>query len=194
MVKKIIIFESVKGAGKTVLSSELGKCLKNSVVLDENITLKPIKHSANKKIDEDEYLKIIEEIRASEFDFYLVDRFHYTKWPCLNYDKEYFNKIECSLFNGFEVYFVFLKIREKCLLKRLNETYEYRRSSGWKLNYDGVSIEEEAGKDIKWQKFFLENQFKDSKVENKLVLDTSDLNKDIGNLDEYVQEILKFVS
>lgn len=193
MKKKVIIFESIKGAGKTTLLTELNKRLKNSILYDEDITLKPVKHSQDKSSVLSHYERIIKEIENTDFEYYLLDRFHYTKWPIMHYDKNYFKEIEQLLLNKFQTTLVFLEIDEKAVLKRLQHTESQRKPAGWKLNYDGVSTDDEAKKDIEWQGFFLEHQFKDTSIQNKVKIDTTDLHLSLNEPEGFIQLITKYI-
>ncbi|MEN9338488.1 MAG: hypothetical protein RI945_213 [Candidatus Parcubacteria bacterium] len=193
-MKTVVIFESVKGAGKTTLINELVKVIPNSRAFYEEVTLKPIKHIENKETIVDYYKNIINKIENVESDCILLDRFHYTKWSITTYEKDYFQEIERLLLDKFEVFFVFLAIDGEYILQRLTHTQNHRQPTGWKLNYDNSSIDDEAQKDIKWQEFFLKHQYKDTLINNKKTVDTNNLHLSIHSLKSYVSKILEFLS
>ena len=193
-MKKLVIFESIKGARKTTLINELVKVIPNSTTYYEELTLKPIKHIENKETVVDYYKSLINKIEEVETDCILLDRFHYTKWPVVWYEKDYFQEIEELLLNTFEVFFVFLTIDSEYILQRLTHTQNHRQSEGWKLNYDNASIDDEAQKDIEWQEFFLQHQYRDTLIKKKMIMDTSKLHLSVDGLEPYISKILEFLS
>jgi len=193
-MKKIIIFESCRWAWKTVLINELSKKYSNLKILDESITLDPIRNTENFKEIEKYYFSVLEDIKNSEEEFFLLDRFYWTKWEINNYDNKLFLKLENFLIKEFNTCFVFLEIRDSSILNRLKHTLKNRFDSGWRINDNWDSVEIESKKDLQWQNFFLENNFQDSILENKLILNTSKLEKNLNNLEIYLDEIKKFIN
>jgi hypothetical protein len=189
--KTVIIFEGVKGSGKTLLTTELKKHLNNSVVFSEDITLKPIKHSEDRDLIVAFYKKIIDEIENSNFTYFLLDRFHFTKWPRVDYQNDYFKEIEELLLSKFDVILILLTINEDSLLQRLKHTQNHRKETGWKLNYDGLSLEDEAKKDVEGQRFFLQHKYTDTLIQRKLVIDSTNLQLNLIDLGIYIQQIKK---
>ncbi len=191
--KKVFIFESIKGAGKTLLTNKLKEHFPDMEVYGEEITLLPVKHSKEKTIIISHYHEVISRIEKSDSEFFLLDRFHYSKWPIREYDKDYFKEIENSLVEKFAAELIFFKIHEDKILLRLKHTQEYRKDAGWKMNYDGLSLEDEAQRDIVWQKFFMEHQYKNTLIPKKHIMDTTDLHSSMGNLQNYLDEILSII-
>lgn len=193
MKKKVIIFEGLKGAGKTLLTNYCKKHLSNSIVLSESVTLEPIKHIEKKEIVINFYKKIINEIENNNYTYFLLDRFYFTKWPEVNYKVDYFKEIEGLLLDKFELILVLLIIDEDSILQRLEHTQNNRKETSWKLSYNGLSIEDEAKRDVERQRFFLKHKYKDSIIRKKVIINTTDLPKNIANLDIYSEEIIEFL-
>mgnify|MGYP001574651261 CR=1 FL=1 len=187
-MKKILIFESVKGAGKTVLIDALSRRLKNCAIYSEEATLDPIRHISDHTEHVWHYKKIIQSIKDSPCEYFLLDRFHYTKWQKDEYDKEYFRDIEAELCEAGEAILIFLTINENAMLSRLEKTWHYRRASGWKYNADGAPLEAEADRDIAYQRFFLEHQYADT-ILKKYTLDVTALEYDKNIIEAYVERI-----
>ena len=194
MKKKVIIFEGLKGSGKTILINALKNNLKNSVVFGEEVTLKPIKHENNKKIITDYYKEIINKIDNIDSAYFLLDRFYYSKWQSVDYERESFIEVEKLLTTKFETSLVFLQINDDSILQRLRDTENRRKATGWKLNYDGLSVEDEAKKDSGRQRFFLEHRYIDTIIEKRIIINTTDLPKNMDNLDIYLQKIIQFIN
>ncbi len=190
--KKVVIFESVKGAGKTILTTALADILKNVLVYGEEFTLAPIRHIQDKETLIAHYQNLIKKIHESNATHILLDRFHYTKWPSIPYEKDYFKSIEELLLEKFEPIFIFLKIEDVTMLSRLIHTQKHREVSGWSAG--NVSLAEEAEKDIVWQRFFLENQYTDTLIKDKAIISTNTLHENIHNLQPYLKEILTKIS
>jgi thymidylate kinase len=194
MKKKVIIFEGLKGTGKTMITQALKESFKEAIVYGEEITLLPIKHCDDKNLFVDCYEKIINRIDDTGNQYFFIDRFYFTKWRNTNYESDYFVEIEKTLLSKFEVILIFLKIDQDVILQRLKHTQNQRKGTGWKLNYDGKSIEDEAKKDVERQKFFLDHLYKDTLIPKKMMLDTTDLPAHIDNLDMYIEKITKFIA
>ena len=129
----------------------------------------------------------------SNFSYFLLDRFHFTKWPRVNYKSDYFKEIEELLLGKFEVALVLLTVNENNLLQRLEHTQKHREVTGWKLNYDGLSLEDEAKKDIEGQRFFLQHKYQDTLIKGKTIIDTSDLHLNINKLKLHIDQIKKII-
>jgi len=193
--QKLIIFESVKWAWKSSTLDRLFSSLNNTLVCWENITLEPIRNSTDKLAEINYYKKLLGEIKISRKWIILLDRFHFTKWPIDNFDPNYFKEIEEILLQEFEPHLIFLYVNPKVLLERLQYTNLQRSSSGWKLNFDGSSIQQESQKDIIWQDVFIGNIMKSTLIPNNIV-DTSSLH--IWDFDKnsrlIAEEVIKIIS
>lgn len=192
--KKLIIFEGLKGTGKTVLINSFIKEYNHSCALFEEDTLRPIKHDTNISKIKDYYDRLVKRCQECDSEQILLDRFYFTKWSSLNYNKKLFYDLEKRLIEIFDASLILLVINDSDILERLKNTKKYREDSGWKLNYDGISIEEEAKKDISRQKFFIDNKYKDSLIKNKIILNTTDVEDLIGNTKSYTNIIFKRIA
>lgn len=189
-MQKLVIFEGIKGAGKSVLIDAIANQLPGALVLTEEDTLEPIRHAESFESVNRHYLSVLEQIGMEAVGTALVDRFHYTSWPVKEYDRHRFDELEGRLVSGFEAYLFALEIQPEKILERLRHTQAMRHVSGWKLNYDGAPIEEEADRDIRWQGFFREHHFKDTRVRHKFFLDTTDIHERTSDLQPYVNFVL----
>lgn len=195
-MKKLIIFESIKGAGKSTLTQEISQTIsQTSRVYYEADTYEPLRYEDNIKQKNAFYKSVIESMKKDSSEVLLLDRFHYTKWSTETYNPKLFYDLESTLLTEFECYFIFLYVNPKHMYQRLKRTVEERslNQPNWHLDLANKTFEEEVEEDASWQKFIMHHHAKDTLLPTK-VLDVTGLDHSKPEtIDVLVRDICDFV-
>ncbi|MDB4984752.1 MAG: hypothetical protein JWM20_931 [Patescibacteria group bacterium] len=178
--KTIIIFISLKGLGKSLLSDLLAESLRPTRtvrVFHEDETFMPVKDEDDRGKVFEYFSKLTDTIEDCPEEVVILDRFQERMD-----DIELFHPLEKRLLSH-RTFLILLTIPENEIETRLRETKEFR-GDGWKLNYDGADFPEEARKDAVIQKKYFDLFLPNTLIKNILVIDTLE-----RKWNEYVAEI-----
>lgn len=139
---KILIFEGIASSGKTTIEKLLLDQLSKAQIIEETDTLMPIIDNKDVEVAKGHLAKLLTQIKTTDCDFMILDRFHITHTFRTASDVHAFSAIEDSLASLGEVHIVLLTMQNDAIRGRIEETMEYRKD-GWNKGGRGAKTIDE---------------------------------------------------